>query len=212
MSAYLSLLHLDADEPQVRVDLRDVSELHRTVMSAFADIGGGGRARADLGILYRMATDEQDIELLVQSRVRPRWDDLPRGYLSRAAAVRPLEPLLDRIVPRSLWQFRLVANATVARQGARHGLTCESDLIAWLLGRHEQLGARLATNGTPTFTARDLGDVQGRRGTSRITIRQASFEGVLEATDAAALKRAVLEGVGRARPYGCGLLSLAPVE
>ena len=48
MSAYLSLLHLDGDEPQVRVDLRDVSELHRTIMSAFADIGGGGRARAEL--------------------------------------------------------------------------------------------------------------------------------------------------------------------
>jgi CRISPR system Cascade subunit CasE len=120
--------------------------------------------------------------------------------------------LLDQIVPRSLWQFRLIANATVARQGARHGLTRESDLIAWLLRRHEQLGARLATDRTPTFTARDLGDIQGRRRTNRITIRQASFDGVLEAADAAALKQAVLNGVGRARAYGCGLLSLAPVN
>ena len=76
----------------------------------------------------------------------------------------------------------------------------------------QTLGARLDTNGTPTFSARDLGDVRGRRGTNRITVRQASFDGVLQATDAAALKRALLDGVGRARAYGCGLLSLAPVE
>ncbi len=212
MSAYLTLLHLDADDPQVRVDMRDVSELHRTIMSAFADIGGGGRARADLGILYRLASEEEHVTLLVQSQVRPRWDDLPRGYLTRTADVRPLEPLLDRILPGSVWTFRLVANATVARQGARHGLTRERDLVTWLLGRHEQLGARLDSNGSPTFTARDLGDIRGRRGTNRITVRQASFDGVLEAIDAAALKRALLDGVGRGRAYGCGLLSLAQVE
>jgi CRISPR system Cascade subunit CasE len=212
MSAYLSLLHLDADDPQVRVDMRDVSELHRSIMSAFADMGGSGRARADLGILYRQASEDDELTLMVQSQVRPRWDDLPRGYVSRPAEIRPLEPLLDRLIPGSVWQFRLTANATVARQGARHGLTRERDLITWLLERHKQLGARLDTNGTPTFSARDLGDVRGRRGPNRITVRQASFDGVLQAADAAALKRALLDGVGRARAYGCGLLSLAPVE
>ena len=131
--------------------MRDVSELHRTIMSAFADIGGGGRARADLGILYRLSADEDEDEatLLVQSQVRPRWDDLPRAYLRRPAEVRPLEPLLDRIIPASVWRFRLIANATVERQGARHGLTRESDLVAWLLGRHNQLGARLDAKGLP---------------------------------------------------------------
>ena len=210
MSACLSLLHLDADDPQVRVDMRDVSELHRSTMSAFADMRGSARPRADLGILYRLGSGDEQFTLIVQSQVRPRWDDLPRGYLSRSADIRPLEPLLDRIIPGSVWQFRLVANATVARQGARHGLTRERDLIAWLLARGTQLGARLEADRTPTFIARDLGDVRGRRGPNRITVRQASFDGVLEAVDAAALKRAVLDGVGRARAYGCGLLSLAP--
>lgn len=211
MSTHLSLLALNVDDPQVRVDMRDVSELHRSVMSAFADIGSGGRARADLGVLFRLTEENEEATLLVQSQVRPRWDDLPRGYLRRAADIRPLEALLDSIVPTSVWRFRLVANATVARQGGRHGLTREGDLVAWLLRRGGQIGARLEAEGAPTFQARDLGDIRGRRGENRITVRQASFEGVLEAIDAAALKRAVLGGIGRARAYGCGLLSLVPV-
>jgi CRISPR system Cascade subunit CasE len=212
VSAHLSLLRLDPDDKQVSVDMRDVSDLHRTIMSAFADLGGAGRARADLGILYRLTVEGNQLTLLVQSQVRPRWDNLPRGYLCEAPAVRPLEPLLDRIVQNSLWQFRLVANATVARDGRRHGLTRESDLVDWLIRRDEQLGARVDAHGAGTFTARDLGDIRGRRRTDRITVRQASFEGILQTIDAAALKRAVLAGVGHARAYGCGLLSLAPVE
>ncbi|MGI8623035.1 MAG: type I-E CRISPR-associated protein Cas6/Cse3/CasE [Solirubrobacteraceae bacterium] len=214
MSGHLSLLRLDLDDPQVRADLRDASELHRSIMSAFPDVGGGGRARADMGILFRLTEEREEATVLVQSQVRPRWDDLlhvARGYLKAPPQVRPLEPLLDQIVRDTLWRFRLLANATVARQGRRHGLMREEDLVVWLLRRGEQLGARLASAEAPTFTARDLGEIRGRRGRDRITVRQAAFEGVLQVTDPAALKRAVIAGVGRARAYGCGLLSLAPV-
>lgn len=214
MSGHLSLLHLDAADQQVRVDLRDVSELHRTLMSAFADVGGAnGRARAELGVLFRVSPEDERTTVLVQSQVRPRWDDLPRGYLDRAAEVRPLEPLLDRITYASIWRFRLTANATVTNNQtrSRRGLTREADLVEWLSRKSAQIGAQLSTNQQPTFTARDLGTISGRRGAQKITLRQALFEGVLRVEDAGVCKAALISGIGRGRAYGCGLLTLAPV-
>jgi CRISPR system Cascade subunit CasE len=49
----------------------------------------------------------------------------------------------------------------------------------------------------------------GRRG-APVTLVTATFEGRLEVTDPAALRRALTQGIGRARAYGCGLLTLAP--
>lgn len=51
-------------------------------------------------------------------------------------------------------------------------------------------------------------DVGRRR---RVTLRIAQFDGVLEVTDAAVLRGALLSGMGRAKGYGCGLMTLRPV-
>lgn len=44
-----------------------------------------------------------------------------------------------------------------------------------------------------------------------VTVVTVTFEGRLEVTDPAALRRALTQGIGRARAYGCGLLTLAPL-
>lgn len=44
-----------------------------------------------------------------------------------------------------------------------------------------------------------------------VTVVTVTFEGRLEVTDPDALRRALTQGIGRARAYGCGLLTLAPV-
>ncbi|AZS87258.1 type I-E CRISPR-associated protein Cas6/Cse3/CasE [Streptomyces griseoviridis] len=45
---------------------------------------------------------------------------------------------------------------------------------------------------------------------SRVTLVTATFEGRLEITDPDLLRRTLTHGIGRARAYGCGLLTLAP--
>ena len=44
-----------------------------------------------------------------------------------------------------------------------------------------------------------------------VTVVTATFEGHLEVTDADMLRRTLTQGIGRARAYGCGLLTLAPL-
>lgn len=38
-----------------------------------------------------------------------------------------------------------------------------------------------------------------------------TFDGRLEVTDPAALRRTLTQGIGKAKAYGCGLITLAPL-
>ncbi|MDO0929777.1 MobF family relaxase [Streptomyces sp. TG1A-8] len=51
----------------------------------------------------------------------------------------------------------------------------------------------------------------GSRQDKPVTVVTVTFEGRLEVTDPDALRRALTQGIGRARAYGCGLLTLAPL-
>ncbi|WP_186779842.1 type I-E CRISPR-associated protein Cas6/Cse3/CasE [Streptomyces salinarius] len=51
----------------------------------------------------------------------------------------------------------------------------------------------------------------GSRRDKPVTFVTVTFEGRLEVTDPEALRRALTQGIGRARAYGCGLLTLAPL-
>ncbi|MFD3442358.1 type I-E CRISPR-associated protein Cas6/Cse3/CasE [Streptomyces sp. NPDC058685] len=45
-----------------------------------------------------------------------------------------------------------------------------------------------------------------------VTIVTVTFDGRLEVTDPQALRRTLTQGIGRARAYGCGLITLAPAD
>lgn len=47
---------------------------------------------------------------------------------------------------------------------------------------------------------------------NRVTLRTATFEGELTVTDAEAFKKALIEGIGREKAYGCGLLTIIHVR
>ncbi|RGE19822.1 type I-E CRISPR-associated protein Cas6/Cse3/CasE [Leucobacter sp. wl10] len=49
-----------------------------------------------------------------------------------------------------------------------------------------------------------------RRGEQRVTLARARFDGLLEVTDVNRLRDALTRGIGRAKAYGCGLMTLAP--
>lgn len=48
------------------------------------------------------------------------------------------------------------------------------------------------------------------RGGAPVTLTRVTYNGILQVTDPAALRRALTGGIGPAKAYGCGLLTLAP--
>lgn len=87
--------------------------------------------------------------------------------------------------------------------------------LGWLLKRVSTNGfsVPLEDNGRPALdvVARSRDTFQGTGG-KRVTLSRAVFEGVLQVEDAPALRVALTHGIGPAKAYGCGMMTLASLD
>jgi len=82
--AYLSRLILNPRSRDVRRDLGNCHELHRTLLRTFPQVEENeAKARERFGVLHRLDVDQrqQKLTLLVQSSLKPDWSRLPSDYL-----------------------------------------------------------------------------------------------------------------------------------
>jgi CRISPR system Cascade subunit CasE len=217
---YLSRVILNPRSRQVQRDLSQPYQMHRTVMRAFP----AREALDDERVLFRVEDHPATHTpvLLVQSRTAPDWSWLGQGaaasYLLEVAAPNPAVKLLHlTLSPGQVLSFRLQANPTAKKavdidgemRKLRVGLMREADQVAWLRRKLEAAGAELLSSRVTT-----LGTQRSRKGSGEEQRLQTHFavrfDGVLRVHDQARLLGAVEAGVGSAKGYGFGLLSLAP--
>lgn len=126
------------------------------------------------------------------------------GYLQRPGESKCLD--LDELVqPRQQYRFRLLANPTVTRAGKRYGLPGEAEQLAWLQRQGDRHGFEVKS---ALVTASDMLDSQ-RKGRASIMLQRACFEGLLQVSRADDVRLALVNGIGPAKAFGCGLLSMA---
>jgi CRISPR system Cascade subunit CasE len=171
--------------------------------------------------------------VLVQSDAAPSWD-LPAGYLLGPTETKPF----DLAVEVGQWlRFRLRANPTkrIAEKnprlgsvvaGKRVGLVTDAERVVWLLRKAAASGFEIpgkwlvgahpvtgVAQRVPNFQmnviseGRTRNDKVGHRDGAFVAVR---FEGVLKVTDPAKFVEAVRSGIGSAKGFGFGLLSVAP--
>jgi CRISPR system Cascade subunit CasE len=221
---WLSRLELNPRHRAVRNDLRDCTGLHRTLMGFFPVVEEIP-ARNALAVLYRVEqVPDGRVRVLLQSAVKPDFGRIPWGYLAAAPESKALGDIDIQLTPGRRLAFRLCANPTRAidtktrpdgtkSNGKRVELRSEVACLEWLRRKGEQHGFRVAACRMNTGTAdpRQVnGKLEGHRGGSKITIASVQFDGILEVVDVALLGHALRDGIGRAKAYGHGLLSLAP--
>jgi len=222
---FLSQLILNPRSREVQRDLGDPYGLHRTLARAFGDKTELEAAR----LLFRLEEDRAGApRVLVQSLRQPDWVVLERveRYLAALPQTKEFDPAFA--VGQTL-AFRLRANPTVKRsrknegqrQGRREGIYRDEDRLAWLARKSEQSGFRVLNvmpkglgqavekqhdDGTPF----KIPQVQCRLSEQRKAAFSAvQFDGTLVVTDPEKLRTAVESGIGSAKGFGFGLLSLA---
>jgi CRISPR system Cascade subunit CasE len=223
---WLSLLELNPRSRAVRNDLCDCNGLHRTMMRLFLGVDQPS-ARNALGVLYRLEQGAPgQVRVLLQSLDQPDFARLPEGYLETPPQSKTLDSLHVLLQPGRKLLFRLRANPTRAidtktrpdgtkSNGKRVELRGEEACMGWLHRKAGQHGFRILAcridAGAPD-PRRVNGKVEGHKGDSPITVASVLFDGILEVVDAALLREALQTGIGRAKSYGQGLLSLAPAR
>ncbi len=214
---YLSRLILNPRCRRVQAEVARPYELHRTIMAAFpAELVPGSER-----VLFRLESDPRTgrLALLVQSWQAPDWSHLASpefaGYLLPAGAANPaVKPVDLRFSSGQILAFRLLANPTVKHDGARVGLGRQEDQIAWLQRKAGDAGFRVVAANTSNqgLMRQSLkkGDPLGQdRISLKVTHLGVQFDGLLQVMDPARLLETIRDGVGSAKGFGYGLMSVA---
>lgn len=222
----LSRMSLNASRRDGRRLLGDRQAMHAAVMAAFAPEAHDAMQGR---VLWRVDHDGHRHTLYVTSPVEPDLMHLVEqaGWSEQPWQSTDYGPFLRRLTRGQRWAFRLTANPVKAKaqpDGRRSRLlphVTPDQQMAWLTARAEGWGFSVpaaADDGPPALSVTRRHDEHfgrghdgGGRSRHRVTLRVVQFDGVLDVDDADRLRSALTEGMGRAKGYGCGLMTLRQV-
>ncbi|MSS46401.1 type I-E CRISPR-associated protein Cas6/Cse3/CasE [Cutibacterium sp. WCA-380-WT-3A] len=200
--------------------LASPERLHAAVLASFPP---GQSATGSARTLWRLdrGPAKHDARLIIVSPLQPDLTVLNEqagwstGTPGRSA---DYDPFLRALRSGSAWRFRCTVNPTTAvrKQGSSRGrrvaeVTADQQL-QWFITRLERRGFRLPDDptGVPSARVTRREVLRFRRQSSTVTLAVAQVDGILEITDVDAARSALVGGIGPAKGYGCGLLTLAP--
>jgi CRISPR system Cascade subunit CasE len=219
---YLTRFEINSRRRGARDLLASPQRMHAAVLAAFPvalrDPSDQGRVlwrvdqRDRQALLYIASPHQPDLTHLVEAAGWPTT----RGWDSK-----PYAPLLDRLSAGDQWAFRLTANPVKtkrdpdeAARSQRVGHVTVTQQTEWLLHRALRHGFAIPEGvyKEPDVTVHGRRIWRFSRQNHTVTLSTATFEGRLEVIDPKALRHALTHGVGPAKGYGCGLLTLAPLR
>jgi CRISPR system Cascade subunit CasE len=185
-------------------------ELHRSLLSAFPDREEGGPGH----VLFRLDTDGETggISVLLQSEKEPDWGKLngATGFITEYKS-KQFDP---EFVQGQMLRFRLRANPTrrIKDSGKRQGILGEEAQTDWLRKKGLQSGFEVidATVIKEGFAEDKMTDTNDRK--HNLTILSVRFDGLLRVIDPDAFRQTIEQGIGSAKGFGFGLLSIAPLK
>ena len=159
-------------------------------------------------LLFRVEEAGPQFLILAQSHIPPDWK---KAFENFNVLAQPPEykSFQFSFAPEAIFRFRLLANPTVKRNGKRFGLQKEEEQNSWLERKLEDGGAKLLG-----CFIRPLGVQHGKKGNQEESNVQSHlavlFDGALQVKLEEEFSRTLENGIGSAKGYGFGLISLAP--
>ncbi len=221
---YLTRFQINTARRGSRKLLASPQAMHAAVRASFAQPSGyaTGEARTLWRLddnrrgqvtLYIASPGEPDLTHLVEQAGWPateRWDTRAYGTF------------LDRLEVGQRWAFRLTANPTHTGRRTdespttqRFGQVTVAQQVDWLTKRAKNAGFVIAeqADGTPNLVVgeRITRAFHRKPDDPRVTLVTARYQGMLEVCDALTLRLTLRNGIGHAKAYGCGLITLSNV-
>ncbi|MFF6955589.1 type I-E CRISPR-associated protein Cas6/Cse3/CasE [Streptomyces sp. NPDC008317] len=233
---FLTRFRINTARMGARRLLTSPQSLHAAVMASFAERpdhqGDGPR------VLWRL--DQQSRSEVLLYIVSPERPDLTHlveqaGWPTTGGwQTKPYAPFLTRLTADDTWTFRLTANPvhSIRRHAAeptkRTAHVTPRHQLDWLLARQTDAGFAIVERPEPRpdglpgawheVVVHNRGDLSfGKRSETddrahQVKLTRVTYDGRLRVTDPDALRRTLTFGLGKAKAYGCGLMTLAPAE
>ncbi len=206
---YLSRVKLNYDLRNTKRALANLEIMHAIVMGCFD--GSVNQQRP----LWRVDRLAGRFYLLLVSAERPDFTSLLPQITSNtadAAEIKDYDPFLVSVTVGIKYRFRLCANPTHSvsqgsasnKRGKVYGHVSVDQQKEWLEKRAMKHGFEPLSF---EVTGRSLQKFK-RQGRT-VTLALASFEGLLKVSDPDLLRETLSYGLGRAKAYGCGLMTIA---
>jgi CRISPR system Cascade subunit CasE len=232
---YLSRIWINPLRTSGQRMLRNPQVLHAALL------GGLSRQPVAERLLWRLESDSRHrLAVLVLTESAPSWEHVVEqagwpGSDEAQARVKPYEPLLSRLERGREFALRLKVNPVSSTRrpvkpspaqqkslsrprprGVRVAHRTAQQQTEWFMAHIQGWGFEVTDNdlGSPDLrlTARDsMVFTKKPDSRDRVTLTTATFEGRVRVAEPDLARRSMLDGVGRARAYGCGLITLAPV-
>lgn len=210
-------LHLDPRSRQARKLLGNPQAMHAAVLSCFPkEVADKER------ILWRQdgklrGTDEHAVYIVGPDNCDPNRIAEQTGSQTEPQKAR-YDRLLGALEDGQHWHFEVVLNPVAAKKapgsprGTRGKLTAlvgEEAQLEWFNAKAKSCGfTPLETLIVERETLRFSKSVNNSKG-RQVVIGTVRYRGTLQIDDAESFKKALVEGIGRGKAYGCGLLTLA---
>lgn len=210
---YLTRFEINRARRDTRRLRSSLQSMHAAVLASFPADDTDGR------VLWRTDDTGKALYLYISSTTKPDLTHLAEqiGWPTRPVwDTRDCLPMLNALAVGQRWGFRLTANPThIGRMPdgskRRFGHVTVTQQTQWLLDRTKRLGFRIAPTAAgddDVLIANRITHTFNRQGAT-ITLSIATFDGHLDITDPAPFREALVNGIGRSKAYGCGLMTLA---
>ncbi|QAS70542.1 type I-E CRISPR-associated protein Cas6/Cse3/CasE [Oenococcus sicerae] len=219
---FLSRVEIDTKNRRKIKELTHLGAYHNWVEQSFPD---EFRNPIRLRHLWRLDELGDKQYLLILSKNRPNIEGMERYGIPGSAQIKLYDKFLAQLETGQQVQFRLTANPTYAayqagERGRIYPHVTITQQLEWLIGRSELSGfhiPQLVLQGeTNSITTRAF-DIISRdhpilkkKNSKNIRVSRVTFEGKLEIQNLTNFKNALLEGIGREKAYGMGLMTVIP--
>lgn len=216
---YITSFDIDTSRRNAKLLLSSRQRMHAAIMHACSSKTHDETQR----VLWRLDSWPKRTTLIMLSPHEPNMQNLQEqaGWLERGSSnwkTLNYDPVLQKINDGDIYGFRLTANPThtafVEKTGRKQrlGHVTVKQQIDWLLSKAERIGVSFSIGGEPRVELVERDIHSFTRAHNKVTLSVATFQGTLEICDKNAFSQAVSQGIGPAKAYGCGLLTIAPFK
>ena len=202
---YLSRIELDMTKRKTLYSLTNYEMIHAAVEKTF-DTEERVLWRLDHTVdhdyLYMVSPQKGDLSIVE--------DQFGKTESAKSA---DYQTFLDNLMVGQKWHYRLTFNPTRSpfiggntERGKVVALIKDKDIIEWLIRRKGHIGLNLSEDNI-SITARRWG--YPKKKSQKVRFYAVTVEGYAEVIDPEALRETLVEGLGRQKAYGCGLMTLA---